>query len=72
MPIDPRLMEILACPACKSPVFESESSIFCTNEACRRRFDVADGIPVMLIDESAVLDRAEWERAMAKRPAEPK
>jgi uncharacterized protein len=69
MAIDPRLMEILACPACKSSVFEFEANIFCTSADCRRRYAITDGIPVMLIDESAVLERSEWDAAMKKRPA---
>ena len=69
MPIDPKLMEILVCPACKSAVFEIDDRIYCTNGECRLYFAVADGIPVMLIEEAFALDRADWERAMAKKPA---
>ena len=48
--IDKELLEILACPACKSEVELREEKIVCTN--CRRRYPIRDGIPVMLIDEA--------------------
>jgi len=69
MTIDPKLLEILACPLCKSKVFESEEMIYCTNGECRRRYAITDGIPVMLIDEATVLEMQEWEKAMQKKPA---
>jgi len=67
MPIDPKLLEILACPLCKSKVFETDESIYCTNKECRRRYAITDGIPVMLIDEATILEPAEWDQAMTKR-----
>jgi uncharacterized protein len=52
MSVNAELMEILACPKCKQPVelAQDEQSISCP--ACRLRFPVRDGIPVMLIDEA--------------------
>ena len=49
--IDPRLLEILACP-CEhhSPVTESPDGLTCTR--CATVFPVRDGIPVMLIEEA--------------------
>lgn len=68
MAIDPELMKILACPACKSRVFEADERIFCTKADCRRRYAITDGIPVMLIEEAAVLEPADWNAAMRKDP----
>lgn len=51
------LLDILACPKCKSPVVEEGDTIRCTNSACGLVYPVRDGIPVMLIDE-AVSPRA--------------
>jgi len=48
--IDPQLLEILACPACKTPVREEGDRLVCTT--CRRRYPIRDGIPVMLIEEA--------------------
>jgi uncharacterized protein len=68
MALDPKLLEILACPACKKKVFEAEEHIFCTNAECRRCYSITDGIPVMLIEESTILDAGEWDKAMDKNP----
>jgi uncharacterized protein YbaR (Trm112 family) len=48
--IDQELLEILACPACKTPVQLEDQFIVCG--ACGRRYPIRDGIPVMLIDEA--------------------
>ena len=48
--IDPKLLEILVCPACKQKVREEQGRLVC--EACARRYPIRDGIPVMLIDEA--------------------
>jgi uncharacterized protein YbaR (Trm112 family) len=52
--IDQELLEILACPKCKSPVRldESAARIICTSATCGLRYPIRDGIPVMLIDEA--------------------
>ena len=50
--IDPSLLEILACPACKKDVRLVEDRIVCTNPACGLKYPIRDGIPVMLIEEA--------------------
>jgi uncharacterized protein YbaR (Trm112 family) len=53
MVLDPRLIEILCCPACREAVraLPDELGIECAG--CRRVYPVVDGIPVMLVEESA-------------------
>jgi len=48
--IDKELLEILACPACKGDVELKDNKIVC--KACKKKYPVRDGIPVMLIDEA--------------------
>ena len=48
--IDKELLEILACPLCKTEVKLENDKIVCTK--CGRRYPVKDDIPVMLIDEA--------------------
>jgi len=49
--IDPKLLEILACPAPHhAPVVQDGSVLVCTE--CGLRFPIRDGIPVMLLDEA--------------------
>jgi len=50
--IDKELLEILACPKCKSSVVQEGDRICCTNEECGLRYPVKEGIPVMLIEEA--------------------
>jgi uncharacterized protein YbaR (Trm112 family) len=50
-----QLLEILVCPKCRGPLEyrEAEPALVC--HACRLRYPVRDGIPIMLIDESTPL-----------------
>ncbi|HEY2332790.1 MAG TPA: Trm112 family protein [Acidimicrobiales bacterium] len=70
MPLDPLLLEILACPEDKGPLlyFADESVLY--NPRLRRRYDIRDDIPVMLIDEATTVDDAEHARLLAKADAD--
>lgn len=48
--VDPELLKILACPACKVSVRLEGHSLVC--DKCGRRYPVRDGIPIMLMDEA--------------------
>jgi hypothetical protein len=56
MKVDPALLEILACPACKAPLRVDEAALdgagalVCT--ACGLAYPVRDDIPVLLVDEA--------------------
>ena len=54
MPVDAELLEILACPSCKTPVqlVQDGAALKCTT--CRRVYPIKDDIPVMLIDEATI------------------
>lgn len=68
--LDPRLLEILACPEDKGPLlyFADEESLY--NPRLKRRYPIREGIPVMLIDEAVPVDDAEHERLVAKAASE--
>ena len=70
MPLDARLLEILACPDDKGPLlyFEDEDSLY--NPRLKRRYAIKDDIPIMLIDEAETVDETEHERLMAKAEAD--
>ena len=70
MSLDPKLLEILACPEDKGPLlyFEDESSLY--NPRLQRRYRVEDDIPIMLIDEAETVDDAEHARLLAKAEAD--
>ena len=48
--IDKTLLEILACPACKTEVKLEGDRLVCVQ--CGRRYPIRDGIPVMLVEEA--------------------
>ena len=70
MALDPQLLEILACPEDKGPLYYLADEDALYNPRLRRRYDVRDDIPVMLIDEATTVDDAEHERILAKVEAE--
>jgi uncharacterized protein YbaR (Trm112 family) len=50
--VDPKLLEILACPVCKIHVeMKDDTRLVCPK--CRRAYPIRDGIPVMLVDEAS-------------------
>ena len=52
MPIDPELLDILACPNCKTPVSLVKDGTALKCSQCNRVYPIKDEIPVMLIDEA--------------------
>jgi len=48
--ITKELLDILACPLCKTDVHLEGDKIVCTK--CGRRYPIKEDIPVMLIDEA--------------------
>ncbi len=75
MALDARLLEILACPDEKGPLYYFDPAVSGTDggflfcPGCRRRYEVRDDIPVMLIDEATTLSAADAE-ALLSRAAE--
>jgi uncharacterized protein YbaR (Trm112 family) len=64
--IDARLLAILACPKDKGPLYFVSDEEALYNPRLKRRYDVRDGIPVMLVDEATTVTDAEHDRIMAK------
>lgn len=54
--IDPKLLELLACPLTKGPLeYDAENSELISRSA-KLSYPVRDGIPIMLPSEARVLD----------------
>lgn len=53
--LDQELLEILICPACKGDLEYDREGEELICHACRLRFPIRDGIPVMLLDEASPL-----------------
>ncbi len=69
--IDEKLLEILACPLCKTEVKLKKKMVrdphhpeqsrgneqeYLVCVKCRRMYPIRDGIPIMLIDEAVIED----------------
>lgn len=54
MAIPKDLMEIVACPVCKTPVKLMESNAGLKCGKCHRVYPVRDEIPVMMVDEATL------------------
>ena len=72
MALDARLLEILACPDEKGPLYYFAAGVTGTDNAflfcpaCRRRYEVRDDIPVMLLDEATTLSPADADALLAR------
>ncbi len=69
MVLDPRLVEILACPQDKGPLLYFENEGFLYNPRLQCRYEITDGIPIMLIDEATTLDDSEHELVLQRAAA---
>jgi uncharacterized protein YbaR (Trm112 family) len=70
MALDQQLLDILACPEDKGPLlyFPSEQVLY--NPRLKRRYEIRDDIPILLIDEATAVDAAEHDRLLALATAE--
>ncbi len=62
MALDPGLLEILACPEDKGPLYYLPDEGVLYNPRLARVYEIRDDIPVLLIDEARSLDDAEVAR----------
>jgi len=70
MNIDRNLLDILACPEDKGPLFYIESENILFNPRLKRSYAVVEGIPVMLIEESTQVTDTEHARLESRIAAE--
>ena len=70
MAVDPKLLEILACPEDKGPLlyFPDEQTLY--NPRLKRSYAVRDDIPIMLIDEAVTVSDEEHARLISKADTE--
>ena len=54
MAVDPELLEILACPQCKTKVDLVHDGAALKCGTCNRVYPIKDDIPVMLLDEARI------------------
>ncbi|MHC1738273.1 MAG: Trm112 family protein [Ignavibacteriaceae bacterium] len=62
--ISKELLKIMCCPETKADLVLFENTLVSTDRQTRRRYRIENDIPIMLIDESEVLEYKEWEKIM--------
>lgn len=66
MALDQMLLEILACPQDKGPLYYFADEDCLYNPRLRRRYAIRDDIPIMLVEEATTLEPDEHDRLMDK------
>lgn len=66
--IDPKLLEILACPVTKSSLIYDKAAQELISRGANLAFPIRDGIPILLVEEARDLTDDERE-AIAPRPS---
>ncbi len=54
MAISQQLLQILACPLCKTPVKPTPDNAGLKCQTCRRVYPIHDDIPVMQLEEATI------------------
>jgi uncharacterized protein YbaR (Trm112 family) len=70
MALDAALLEILACPDDKGPLYYLEDEELLYNPRLQRVYEIRDDIPVMLVDEARTVDDDEHRRLQGRIDAE--
>ena len=70
MPIDARLLEILACPEDKGPLLYFQADGFLYNPRLKRRYRIEDDVPVMLVEEAQAVADDEHQKLLDRAKAE--
>ena len=70
MALSPVLLEVLACPEDKGPLYYLEDENALYNPRLPRRYHITDDIPIMLIEEAETVHPAETERIPSKIDAD--
>ena len=70
MALDPLLLEILACPEDKGPLYYLADENALYNPRLKRRYPIQDDIPNMLVEEAETVSDDEDRRILAKVEAE--
>jgi uncharacterized protein YbaR (Trm112 family) len=65
--MDPKLLEILVCPADRGPLLLIGDRLY--NPRLRRAYRIEAGIPVLLVDEATDVGADEHEQLMARAGA---
>ncbi len=66
MELNKNLLDLLVCPETKAKLILHENFLISVDKESRRKYRIEDNIPILLIDESEILEIAEWQSIMDK------
>lgn len=64
MTLDPKLLEILVCPVSKAPLREVDGTLVSTDPETRLRYQIDEGVPVMLVEDAEMMSESDWKAVM--------
>jgi len=64
--ISKELLDILCCPETKADLVLEDNFLISTDPLTRRKYRIENDIPVMLIEESEIMDEETWKKIMIK------
>lgn len=64
--VDAGLMEIMVCPESHARLIQIGDWLYSTDPATRRKYPVRDGLPIMLVEESQVVEESEFQRVVGQ------
>ena len=68
--VSKELLDILCCPETKADLVLDGNYLVSVDKDSRRRYRIEDDIPIMLIDESEVLNFETWSQIMERHGKE--
>ena len=57
--VDPKLLEILVCPASKAPLVYDKTANELISKSAGLAFPIRNGVPILLIDEARQLEETD-------------
>ncbi len=63
--------DVLRCPKSRSELVQDGESLVSVDPACRLRYSIRDGIPIMLVDDATELSPFEWGTIMERHGRDP-
>lgn len=64
--ISKELLSIICCPESKAPLLPDGDFLVSTDKKTRRRYRIEEDIPILLVDESEILDEEQWKEIMIR------
>ena len=58
--VDPKLLEILVCPASKAPLVYDKTANELISKSAGLAFPIRNGVPILLIDEARQLEERDF------------